>query len=508
MTTSAVTVSPLGRPGLVLLAIVALAALVRFYRIGEDSFWLDEAFTYASSRFSWRVLFFQVPTWDKHLPLFYALVKAWSVFGDGEGAIRSLAALFGIATIPFAYGIGRLVAADGREAETGLVAAMFLALAPTQIQYAQEARAYSAMAFALTAAIWGVAWIMRHPNAGDSRRVWTFAAWTALVLGCALSVWFHNTSAIPVSVLGAVALAWLAIDRRWRKDIALRACIAFVAIAVLLVPAVSTVLDQARSVADGFWIPSPTLRSVMECLDEALVAPIGGGPMALLLFLAAAALGAFRIVLARGWALGVLLPAMLVVSFALELAISLVLAPILIPRVLVWMGPSIAVLLASAVSLVESGAMRAYAAIALTVVLATGTAAYHVAFVKQPWREFVGIVTSNGTPRDTIVAVPGYAAPLVYYLRHAASPPTVIKIPFDPKSAPPHFDERRDDADAFRALVADGASAHPNVWLFKQGESNVAEDALFRYVLSTLEASGRRVTGKWVGESLRLYRLQ
>jgi hypothetical protein len=364
------------------------------------------------------------------------------------------------------------------------------------------------MAFALTAAIWGAAWIMRNPEVAATRRPWALAAWASLALGCALAVWFHDTSAIPVTVLGVVALAWLGTDRRRRKDIARRAGLAAAAIVVLLLPAAGTVIDQADSVVAGFWIPTPTARFLLEALNDALVAPVGGGPLALALFLAVAALGAFRIARAREWPLAALLPVVLGASFTIELAISLLLAPIIIPRVLIWMGPSLAVLLAAAVSHAERRAVRLYAAAALTAVLGSGVVGYHLAYVKEPWRELVAVVTTAGTPGDAIVLAPGYDGALTYYLRDAEPPPAVVRVPYDPKAAAPYIDLRRADADAFRALAAEDISVHPRLWLIEVFVPYPDAAVFFRHVTATLLATGRHVTGTWAGKRLKLYRLE
>src|SRR6202008_5065395 len=73
-------------------------------------------------------------------PLYSILAWVWSkVFGTGEVGLRSLSALFGTATIPLAFVLGREVA--GRT--TGLVAAALCAFNPLLVWYSQEARSYA-----------------------------------------------------------------------------------------------------------------------------------------------------------------------------------------------------------------------------------------------------------------------------------------------------------------------------------------------------------------------------
>lgn len=147
----------LGAPGLrtdalVLAAIVAVAAALRVYRLGEQSLWLDELYSYWASRLSWRDLWLEIPRIDKHTPLYYSLLKLWSVFGDGEAALRSPSAVAGTLAVPCAYVLRRLAATPERARWSGAAAALLAAIHPVLIEYSQEARAYSAWAFAVVLA--------------------------------------------------------------------------------------------------------------------------------------------------------------------------------------------------------------------------------------------------------------------------------------------------------------------------------------------------------------------
>jgi uncharacterized membrane protein len=91
----------LGAIGLV----VVIGALLRFYDLGSDSLWLDEAVSWTEAKNSladlvWRSADEFVP----HPPLFnLSLFAAIKLFGDSEWDLRLPSAIFGVANILALY---------------------------------------------------------------------------------------------------------------------------------------------------------------------------------------------------------------------------------------------------------------------------------------------------------------------------------------------------------------------------------------------------------------------
>lgn len=134
--------------------ILIVGALVRFHGIGQKSLWYDEfdslhIATGQIERNSNMVKYsplgvLPVLQNDVDVPLFYMLLNLWiRVFSNSEAALRSLPALFGIATIWLIY----RVATTLLNQSIGLISALILALSPFHVYYAQEARGYTANAF-------------------------------------------------------------------------------------------------------------------------------------------------------------------------------------------------------------------------------------------------------------------------------------------------------------------------------------------------------------------------
>ena len=133
--------SPLhSRALLVLLAIMLLGAVLRFYGLGFQSLWSDEL---ASWDISTRETISQViggVRSDEHPPLYFLTLRAaqW-IFGDSEWALRFPSALAGWLCIPAIYLLGKRLYSE-RE---GIIAALFLAVFWAPVYYSQEARVYS-----------------------------------------------------------------------------------------------------------------------------------------------------------------------------------------------------------------------------------------------------------------------------------------------------------------------------------------------------------------------------
>ncbi len=131
------------REGRILLGLSLLAAGLRFFQIARQSLWVDEAFSVKYAQ-----VFGPLGADDLldnlHGPLHALLLHLWSrTLGTSEAALRSLSALFGIATIPALHWAVR--PSLGRD--RALVAAALLALSPFHLWYSQEIRNYALLMF-------------------------------------------------------------------------------------------------------------------------------------------------------------------------------------------------------------------------------------------------------------------------------------------------------------------------------------------------------------------------
>ena len=125
---------------ILLLVLLALAAALRFYRIGDKSLWLDEVMsvriaTQPTVADAVRL----VAAYDVHPPLFPIIHFFWMRLGMSDGMARVPSAVFGVLAAFFAC----LLASRLYGRTAGLFAALLMALSAYNVFYSQEARNYS-----------------------------------------------------------------------------------------------------------------------------------------------------------------------------------------------------------------------------------------------------------------------------------------------------------------------------------------------------------------------------
>src|SRR5205814_9331921 len=118
-------------------ALTVLAAVLRFYRLGHQGLWFDEANTALLVHFSPGKMLGLVPQTESTPPLYYCVAWVWArIFGYGETGLRSLSAVAGVLTVPVVYSAARKLIST----RAGLIVAALAACSPLLVWYSQEAR--------------------------------------------------------------------------------------------------------------------------------------------------------------------------------------------------------------------------------------------------------------------------------------------------------------------------------------------------------------------------------
>src|SRR5947209_12259576 len=140
---SAAARAAVNRDSLLVVGVIVLGALLRFWALGQQNFWSDEVATHTVVAGSLGHVFSTLPKTEGSPPLYYVAAWTWSrLFGTGEVGLRSLSALCGTLTIPVVWALGRRLVSE----RVGLIAALLTAVSPLLFWYSQEARAYSLFA--------------------------------------------------------------------------------------------------------------------------------------------------------------------------------------------------------------------------------------------------------------------------------------------------------------------------------------------------------------------------
>ena len=379
--------------------VLMLAAVMRFRGIGDQPLWLDEGYSWWDARQSLADLWSLVPQCDPHPPLYFLLLKAWiSVFGDETEALRALSALLGMATTLVLVLAGRLISPL-----VGVVAGLMFALTPFQIEFAREARPYALLCFGAALLLYGAMRIATRRDAGQR-------GWWLTGAGALIALWSNNTSVLIVGSAGAAFAGLYLLDRADRLSLRNLAIVA-AAVALLWLPYLPTLIEQAHGVSSDFWIqrPEPGWRIINELRFVVSLSVFEAFWPGVLL----AGGGLWLLWRTQGWRGALMVGALAVLPAALNYLVSMTVKPIFLARTLIGIAPAVILAGACAVALIRWRGLRNLALVAL--VGAHLAALWHLAGRdqgKEPWdRIALQVSAGSGSPRP-VQALAG-SAPIV-----------------------------------------------------------------------------------------------
>jgi uncharacterized membrane protein len=234
-----------------LLLIIFLGAVLRVYKLGSESIWLDEAFTIQTAHGSLPSIIEETSK-DVHPPLYYFALHYWmQLFGESEFSTRLLSAIFGVLAVLAIYKLATLLF----DRATGLLASLLLALSHFNIEFSQEARMYMLLCLLTLLSMYFFIKLL----AGKSRLVLA-----GYILSSTLLMYTHVYS---IFILAAQNLYWLSlpfVSRETFTQTWKRWTLAQVALVVLFLPWLSVLMQQVSRVQKGFWIPRQPPRALFD----------------------------------------------------------------------------------------------------------------------------------------------------------------------------------------------------------------------------------------------------
>ncbi len=443
------------RPTLYLLAAVTAAGgILRFYQIGRNGFWLDEAFSVWMAAHPAPALFDWLTRIDQHPPLYYTLLHLWLQAGDEAGYVRALSAVFSTLTIPVLFLTANRIAGP----RAGLIAAVILALAPFHVRFAQEARMYALLMLTASLATLALTYLLTDPRRRPSRlaanwpglfapaaaplahgrgclRAWQrISAWLAYMFFTAATVLTHNTAifyplATNLFVLGFVVYRRKAGNTRRNAGDDVRAFAppalgnwlwAQAGTFLVWSPWALSAVVQSIGVYNQFWISAPTSGAVgsaaaallndflPQFLDRLGIVWFGLGGLLIL--------GA--VYLRRQPSVLVFLLVLLLTPLLGELIVSLR-RPIFYDRTLIWTTIPLYLLLAFGFLQLRWKPLIYGALALLCAVSLLSLQNYYQNFTKEQWREAAASVGGQAHDGDLILFNATWVQiPFDYYFRH------------------------------------------------------------------------------------------
>jgi hypothetical protein len=244
-------------------AVVVAGLVLRFWT--RSALWLDEALTVDIARLPVHL----IPSYlkrDGAPPLYYVLLHYWmEIFGESDVAVRSLAGVTSVATLPVGWLVGRRIGRllprrpGGRTggSTAGWVVVTLLASAPFAVYYATEARMYALVMLLCACGVLVVLRVLERPRPAEVVLV--------AVIGAALLY----TQYWALYLLGSFGL-WL-LWQAWRGPGARRRPArwmlgALVGSALLFLPWVPTFIYQARHTGTP-WARPANFAAVVDAIS-------------------------------------------------------------------------------------------------------------------------------------------------------------------------------------------------------------------------------------------------
>jgi uncharacterized membrane protein len=250
----------------------------------DEGMWFDEIATLVNYiRLPAMEIIRHYETLNNHM--LYSLLAHFSVewFGESAWSVRLPAVLFGVATIPAAYYLGRQITVR-REA---FLASAFLTLNYHHVWFSQDARGYTGLVLgAVLLSIIFIRLILRESPG--------FRSVLAYAVIAALATWIHLTAALVVIAHGIILLALIfGSSRKQKSDFRPAAVQAMVMAAMFSLALYSPILVElaaqifgTEEVPEILTVWNTTGWVLEEFMRAAIKSLPGGWPLALLAALA------------------------------------------------------------------------------------------------------------------------------------------------------------------------------------------------------------------------------
>jgi len=387
----------------ILLALTIAGLFLRFYNLGFNSLWLDEASTYTYASLSLPGIWQATTAGEFNPPLFYWIEHLMLSVGNNEVILRFVPALLGVLTIPLIYLVGK----EFIDRNVGIIAAAACAFSPFLIYYSQEARAYSMGLFFVAFATY---YFLRALKTNETIH------WVLFGILSALAFWSHFYTLVVIGAMGLYALA-VKIPEFMHDIRALRPLVAAGAVfAVICLPLIIVTIQlftKRSASAPTFGIQGVDI--VVETFRELS----GSSDIALYLFLILFVVGIVQALLLDKKK-GIFLVSLTLLPFAISWILSYRIP--MVPRYLIILVPfyfiGIALAYKPVFSLISNRGV-VYGFVALMVLLSVTSpffTSYYTQYTKEDWRGFSGQIHKLAQPGDLIVLVPGYIyQPFDYY---------------------------------------------------------------------------------------------
>jgi mannosyltransferase len=384
-----------------LILITCIGFFLRFYNLGFNSLWLDEASTLNFATIdgaggSFLDIWTYTLQFDPNPPTFvwleYIII---TLFGVSEFTLRLAPAIFGTLTVPLMYFVGK----EFIDENGGIIAASAFALSPFLILYSQEARAYSMLLFFITL----TTLIYLKAITSEGLKYWILFG---IITAC--SIWVHFYTII---FLGGIILYTLLMYRlKYIKELFISGII----IIITTIPVVSITLQTIFKHASA----GPTFGiQGFNVIYDTLLQISGYNIVSMYIIVLLFICGLFALYI-KNKDKTIFLITILLFTFAASWYLSYKLS--MVPRYLSFLSIILFLGVAASYKLFYALTHKKIVIYSLIILLIAVNVpflmTYYSMYTKDDWRGVSKTLAGITQPGDLVITVPGYLdQPLNYY---------------------------------------------------------------------------------------------
>jgi 4-amino-4-deoxy-L-arabinose transferase-like glycosyltransferase len=395
-------------------SITVLALVLRLMFLGDEPFWGDEILSVRRAQWSWGEFLAFMQEGVPAMAFYYLLLRFWIVLGESEMMVRLLSVVFGAATVPLVYLIGKRLF----EARVGLVAALLMAVNTFHIQYSQEARSYSLLVFLVTLSTLFLIEIVQRPS---------WKSWAGFIAATGLAVYSHWFALLALAAQASTVVFLPGYKIPWKGAIVTAAVLAIVLTPIWFSVSgeLASFVFQAEEIdeAERLFTAGAVQGFSLERVHEfGLESTGGGGNLLLIVYLILATVGGAVAVnrwategrSVESWKYALLISG-LVLPIVITSLYSYLVEPALVFRYLLICLPFLVLLAALGANQIywvhrsARAPISVFPVVFVVLIVALmglsikGAAAYYAEPEKEDWRGLTKLVASQWQPGDGIV---------------------------------------------------------------------------------------------------------
>ena len=226
-----------------ILIISLIAFGLRLWRLGACDFWYDEVYSVIISKNF-------LHNWNP--PVYFIILHYWmKLFGVSEFVLRFPSLVFSVISIPCLFFLGKQIF----NSRVGLYASGIMCLSSFHLWYAQEARSYS---LSVLLSILSTYFFYRFLTEGKIKLGFFYILF--FILGFYSDISYYHLFLLLTQLLAAAIFI--------RKDIYLKFLLFFCFLFLVSSLRFENFISKFLIVKSGFWIPVPSLRSLINTIEN------------------------------------------------------------------------------------------------------------------------------------------------------------------------------------------------------------------------------------------------